>query len=67
MPQEGRSLVGENEQRTTWGAEGRAMLQAGLELQRIALSLPVGSGARGELLQDAKQRFAAARVRGITA
>jgi hypothetical protein len=63
MPQE----VGENEQHTTWSAEGYAMLQAGLELQRIAMSLPVESAARGELLQDAKRRFAAARVRGITA
>jgi hypothetical protein len=42
------------------------MLEAGLELQRIALTLPVQSTARAELLRDAKRHFAAARVRGIT-
>lgn len=62
----GLSIAGSSsgDKATVWRQEGAAMLQAGLELQRLALTLPVESEGRRQLLDAAKRWFVRAKLRG---
>lgn len=50
---------------SAWRAEAVSMRDAGLELQRLAVSLPVESKTREQLLTAAKRWFLKARLRGL--